>query len=216
MSPLRVSLAYSSKALRGRFDGASDEGECARESPLVPLPLALLPLGVLCVAPAPALCEKASELGDTDAFAPAFVAKADMLPRPGSILARNEGLRWPRFVLRGFSLGCEASWLNSCFTLLRMEVETGQCGGRDHLRTVGGGLGLPSESSTFVLVRFANCSSRKARSRRSFSMPRCMRARRTEAAVLASSTSFMRCLSWIHFLRYDSSTEGGSVGGIAV
>jgi hypothetical protein len=32
--------------------------------------------------------------------------------------------------------------------------------------TVGGGLGLPSESSTFVLVRFESCSRRKALSSR--------------------------------------------------
>jgi len=46
--------------------------------------------------------------------------------RPSPRLVRKEGLRWPRFVRRGFSLG------------------------------VGGGLGLPSESSTLVLVRFAS------------------------------------------------------------
>lgn len=36
------------------------------------------------------------------------------------------------------------------------------------LRTVGGGLGLPSESSTLVLVRFDIWSKIRARSRRNF------------------------------------------------
>ena len=81
-------------------------------------------------------------------------------------------------------------------------------------RTVGGGLGLPSESSTFVEVRFASCSRRKARSKRNLSMPRFMRCSRTIEAALASSTSFIRCFNWMHFLLYDSSTEGGSEGGM--
>jgi hypothetical protein len=82
--------------------------------------------------------------------------------------------------------------------------------------TVGGGLGLPSESSTFALVRLASCSSRKARSNRIFSTWRLRRARRSLAASFDSSTSFVRCLSCMHFRRYASSTEGGSAGGAAV
>ena len=80
-------------------------------------------------------------------------------------------------------------------------------------RTVGGGLGLPSESSTLVLVRFASCSRRKARSNRILSIARCRRTSRAREASLASSTSFMRCLSWMHLRRYASSTDGGSGGG---
>jgi hypothetical protein len=79
--------------------------------------------------------------------------------------------------------------------------------------TVGGGLGLPSESSTFVLVRRDSCSSRKARSSLIFSTWRLSRLRRNLAASLASSTSVVRCLSWMHFRRYASSTDGGSAGG---
>lgn len=67
--------------------------------------------------------------------------------------------------------------------------------------TVGGGLGLPSESSTFVLVRLASCSSRNARSSRIFSTWRLSRARRSLAASFASSTSLVRCFSWMHFRR---------------
>jgi hypothetical protein len=83
----------------------------------------------------------------------------------------------------------------------------------DGERTVGGGLGEPSESSTFVLVRFASCSSKKARSSRILSIDRCILDNLRRAASLASSTSFMRAFNSIHLRLYDSSTDGGSVGG---
>lgn len=129
--------------------------------------------------------------------------------RPSPRLFRKEGLRWPRFVRNGFSLGCSALALADY-----VRINTCKSNGEEQ-RTVGGGLGLPSESSTFVLVRLASCSRRKARSRRSFSIPRWVRSSRTRAASLDSSTSFMRALSWRHFRRYASSTEGGRGGGIA-
>jgi hypothetical protein len=82
-------------------------------------------------------------------------------------------------------------------------------------RTVGGGLGLPSESSTFVLVRLASCSSKNALSILSFSTWRFILARRRRAASLASSTSVVRLLRRMHLRRYASSTEGGRDGGTA-
>lgn len=81
--------------------------------------------------------------------------------------------------------------------------------------TVGGGLGLPSESSTLALVRLESCSSRNALSTRSFSTCRLILARRNLAASLASSTSFVRFFSCTHLRRYASSTDGGSDGGTA-
>lgn len=61
--------------------------------------------------------------------------------------------------------------------------------------TVGGGLGDPSESSTFVLVRFDICSNKKARSRRILLIARRIRDNLRRAASFASSTSFIRVLS---------------------
>lgn len=97
----------------------------------------------------------------------------------------------------------------------RVRVEASLTPASKVRRTVGGGLGLPSESSTLALVRLESCSSRNARSMRSFSTWRLMRVSRSLAASLASSTSFVRFLSWTHFRRYASSTEGGSDGGMA-
>lgn len=73
-------------------------------------------------------------------------------------------------------------------------------GGRADL-TVGGGLGLPSESSTRASVRFSSCSSRKARSRRMRWMARRARWMREVRRSLLFSISEMRFLISLHFWR---------------
>ena len=77
---------------------------------------------------------------------------------------------------------------------------------------MGGGLGLPSESSTRGSVRFSSCSSRKARSSRMRWMERRARWMRDVSRSLLLSISPMRFLISLHFWRYDSSTDAGSAG----
>lgn len=50
--------------------------------------------------------EKASELLGESVIAWLFGTKVEEGPRAESRLVRKEGLRWPRLVRRGFSLGC--------------------------------------------------------------------------------------------------------------
>lgn len=132
--------------------------------------------------------------------------------------ANAEGFRCPRLMRSGFSLGCGGDDVvlmlvgRARGALLAVPETQLSC----WELTVGGGLGLPSESSTFALVRLASCSRRKARSNRIFSTWRLRRASRSRAASFDSSTSFVRCFSWMHFRRYASSTVGGSGGGADV
>jgi hypothetical protein len=51
------------------------------------------------------VCEKASELLGESVIAWLLAGKVAG-PRAESRLVRKEGLRWPRLVRRGFSLGC--------------------------------------------------------------------------------------------------------------
>jgi hypothetical protein len=114
-----------------------------------------------------------------------------------------------RLMRSGLSSGCEESSVSTGRKRRRFGRDVGE-------RTVGGGLGLPSESSTLVLVRFCICSRRKARSRRSFWTCLLSRVVRTLYASFSSSISLVRSFNCIHFRRYASSTVGGRDGGFAV
>jgi hypothetical protein len=80
---------------------------------------------------------------------------------------------------------------------------------RKFFRTVGGGLGLPSESSTLASVRLSICSSKKARSSRMRWMARRARWIREVRISLEFSISPIRFFISLHFWRYDCSTDAG-------
>lgn len=132
--------------------------------------------------------EEVSEEGERG-----FVGVSSCLSRSG----RADGLRWPRFMRRGFSFGYVVA---SAFPS-SIAQRTFKRGPRGQKHTVGGGLGLPSESSTFMLVRLATCSSKNALSTRSLSSWRRRRCRRSLAASLCSSIWLYRWRSWQHFRR---------------
>lgn len=82
------------------------------------------------------------------------------------------------------------------YSVYRDSLLAGDLGGRaTMLHTVGGGLGLPSESSTLVLVRFAIWSRMIARSRRNFWIWRLSRESRSRYPSFSSSISLDRSLS---------------------
>ena len=75
--------------------------------------------------------------------------------------------------------------------------------------TVGGGDGLPSESSTLASVRSSSCCNRNARSSLARWIPRRDRCIRKTSTSLDSSISLIRFLISMHFWRYEFSTEIG-------
>lgn len=150
-------------------------------------------------APLVGCVEKASELGDCvlcgcwliNVDPAALVPMAPPIDGVASRFGRIEAFLWPLLRRNGFSFGCRglSKWVLKVVGLASSRL------------TVGGGLGLPSESSTLVLVLLASCSSKNARSRRILATWRFMRSRRARAASFSDSTSLVRCLSWMHFLR---------------
>ena len=90
----------------------------------------------------------------------------------------------------------------------------------DEGHTVGGPSLLPALSSSqypfapFLRIRLPSSWRSSDLSSRIFRIPRSRRFLRRRKLSLFCSTSAIRRLSSMHFLRYASSTDGGSVGGM--